>query len=235
LIQKYLSDKYNLGLSELNGEEMDNLIYPGSNQSLKNLTLDSFPSEVSRDSLVLWLDASELDLDNNQQVVEWLDLSGTNNHATGASLLSVACSDSKIITGGYHRNMLLSSNTNDWSQNYTIGSKRTTEYSLTDIVHSNSQFVALFNDGLSSFTDSSTRNDRQNGLVGYSKDGVNWTLKSLPSSSNYKMNDMFCSLDGQIIMVVGNHGRIYTSEDDGINWVSATSGTTSDLYACCIR
>ena len=116
LIQKYLSDKYNLGLSELNGEEMDNLIYPGSNQSLKNLTLDSFPSEVSRDSLVLWLDASELDLDNNQQVVEWLDLSGTNNHATGASLLSVACSDSKIITGGYHRNMLLSSNTNDWSQ-----------------------------------------------------------------------------------------------------------------------
>jgi len=235
LIQKYLSDKYNLGLSELNGEEMDNLIYPGSDQSLKNLTLDSFPSEVSRDSLVLWLDASELDLDNNQQVVEWLDLSGTNNHAAGASLLSVACSDSKIITGGYHRNMLLSSNTNDWSQNYTIGSKRTTEYSLTDIVHSNSQFVALFNDGLSSFTDSSTRNDRQNGLVGYSKDGVNWTLKSLPSSSNYKMNDMFCSLDGQIIMVVGNHGRIYTSEDDGINWVSATSGTTSDLYACCIR
>ncbi len=196
------------------------------------------------DNLVLWLDASNsdsLDLGDEKQVLLWKDLSTKSNHASGAALNAVACSFKHVITGGYHRNLLNSDDTGDWNQTYQLGSKRTTEYNLNDMVCTEKnpdddteiKFVALLNDGLSSFTDSYPSDDLQNGIIAYSKNGTSWTLNDL--STTYLQNDMFYSPSRNTIFVVGNNGSMFTSSDHGVSWDTVDSGTNLNLLAGCIR
>lgn len=237
LLRKYLSDKYNLGINSLDGTSTANLVDPESNKALSDVIFDSLPAEVSQDHLVLWLDASNsdsLDLENENQVLFWRDLSSKNNHASGAALNAVACSTDKIIAGGYHRNLLNSTNATTWSQTHQLDSKRTTEYSVDDLVFAEKYFVALINDGLSSFTSSSSSDNRQNALVAYSKDGVDWTLGKISLSNNH-INDMFYDAGSRTILVVGDNGDMFASTDNGVNWTGLDSDTIYNLLAVCIR
>lgn len=238
LLRKYLSDKYGLVLNSLDGTNIADLIDPVSKESLSNITFNSFPAGVSQDNLVLWLDASNpdsLEIGNNDQVLLWKDLSAEENHAQGAALYSLACSTDRTVAGGYHRNILSSVNTVGWNQTHQLDAKRATEYSLIDMIYSGSNFVALVNDGLSSFTSISNSDDRENGLIAYSTNGINWRLKDLSSTSNYIMNDMFLSPNSRTILVVGDHGSMFTSSDNGENWDKITLSSTTNLLAACMR
>lgn len=247
LLRKYLSDKYGLGFTSLDGKSMDDLIDPNSGDPLSIIIIDSFPTGVSQDDLVLWLDASNpdsLDLENDDQVLLWKDLSAQANHASGAALLSVACSSNRVVTGGFHRNLIDSANTSIWNQTHQLNTKRITEYSMDNMVCTESnpedtteiKFVALLNDGLSSFTSISTASNRQNGLIAYSSDGIDWTLNDLSSTNNFLLNDMFYCVSSRTILVVGNHGSMFTSSDNGVSWNTVDLGTYhTDLLAGCIR
>ena len=174
----------------------------------------------------------------------WKDLSAQANHASGAALLSVACSSNRVVTGGFHRNLLNSANTSDWNQTHQLDAKRITEYSMNNMVCTESnpgnateiKFVALLNDGLSSFASISTANNRQNGFIAYSTNGTNWTLNDLSTTNNYLLNDMFYCSGSRTILVVGNHGSMFTSSDNGVSWNTVNLGTYhTDLLAGCIR
>jgi len=252
LLRKYLSDKYDLQINKLDDTDLDQLYYPGTDITLQQ-PLNDFPANVSRDNLVLWLDASNpesLNLGDKKQVTLWKDLSGAYNtsgiynHAYGADLLTVACSTNLVVTGGFHRNLLNSVNTSNWNQTNKLNtSKRVTEYSLSNIVcteidsgdTTEVKFVALLNDGLSKCDSSSTLDNRENGLIARSNNGIDWTLLDLSVTSNHIMNDMFYSRDSGTILIVGNNGSMFTSSDKGETWDDIDTGTSRHLLAVCIR
>jgi len=252
LLRKKLSDKYDLQINKLDDTDLDQLYYPGTDITLQQ-PLNDFPANVSRDNLVLWLDASNpesLNLGDKKQVTLWKDLSGAYNtsgiynHAYGADLLTVACSTNLVVTGGFHRNLLNSVNTSNWNQTNKLNtSKRVTEYSLSNIVcteidsgdTTEVKFVALLNDGLSKCDSSSTLDNRENGLIARSNNGIDWTLLDLSVTSNHIMNDMFYSRDSGTILIVGNNGSMFTSSDKGETWDDIDTGTSRHLLAVCIR
>lgn len=250
LLRAYLSIKYGLNLDKLEGTEISNLFLPDGVTSLQYATEDQCRNAVTyNNKLVLWLDASDNDsldpaIANGEQVLQWKDvahkhntfLAGKQNNAAGAALNAIACSSSKVVTGGYHRNLLCSSNANSWSQTNQLGSKRTTEYEVSDMLFCNDQFVALVNDGLSSFS-AFNSSARQHGWIAYSKDGEDWTLLDMSSGNGYLANDMYYGMSAGTILVVGNHGSMFTSSDNGKTWNDLTSGsgTTNNLLAGCIR
>lgn len=216
LVKKYFSDKYDLGITF-----PDNLIVNG--EPLNTTIIDE---TFLPDGMVLWLDASNLELDNDKQVICWNDRSPSNNHAAGSPLLALACSQNKIIGGGYHRNLLNSDNTSEYLQNSSLNSDyKTAEFRIDDIVYTIDKFLALANDGLGT-------SSKNKSFIMAADDNLIWTTQL---ASNSILNDIdFCPGTG--ILTVGNNTTIYFS-DNGTDWSPAdvTGIPDTDLKACVIR
>lgn len=219
IVAKYLADKYSISIDTLEGEEMENIFVQATNDTLKNTRIEA--ADLPHGA-VLWLDASELSMNHNQQVLRWLDRSDKGNHSAGAALRSIACSDTLIIAAGDHRNLIYSEDSKIWNQRMSLtgDGKMTAEYRFDSILFTGEKYLALVNDGLG--------NDPKNGLIFSSEDGLTWSI----SHESHRLNDL--DYQGSTLMVVGNNRTIILSDEGGSNWQSLSdddfeSGINSDL------
>lgn len=219
IVAKYLADKYSINIDPLEGESLSNLIVQATGDTLEDTEIEAADLP---DGAVLWLDASELSMDNNQQVISWLDRSGKKNHSTGAALTSVACSDALILAAGTHRNLMYSDDASQWDQGASLtNSKMATEYRFDSMLYIGSKFLALANDGLTT-----NPPNKENGLMYSSTDGLTWSSVNWINGSNKPtLRDLDFLPSRRTIMAVGNRSTIRLSED-GTSWSSATLDPT---------
>jgi prepilin-type N-terminal cleavage/methylation domain-containing protein len=209
IVRKYFGDKYGVNVDPLEDVNLSNLIDPVSDEPLADITV-SESRLLDLNGVALWLNAADLQMNNNEQVPLWEDRSTSNNHASGASLLTVASSNERIIAAGYHCNVMYSEDGMLWnpSASVTSNDKMAAEYRFDSVLFTGEKYIALVNDGLDNYPP-----NKANGLIFSSTDGLTW---SYTSYSNM-LNDLDYLPAGNTLMAVGNNRTIILSED-GSNW-----------------
>lgn len=176
----------------------------------------------------LWLDGSDLTGTNGQQAYEWQDSSGNSNHAGTPALYAVAAGDKgELFAGGYHRSMMIYEDNGDLSEdsgNLSNQLGTADQYNIVDIVFAKNRYISLLNDNLDPDGDNSY-------IATMNRNGSNSHDRR---ASNYNLNDIARYQAGQALLVVGDHGTILLSTNNGASWTNIGTGS-SRLVAGCLR
>lgn len=238
IVHKYCSLKYGISLADSSinttyydidwwtgTERLQNLNYSQWEDKCWPYNETDYPDfEVGE----LWLDGSDLPNTNGQQGYIWQDSSGSSNHAGTPALYAVAAGDKgELFAGGYHRSMMVYEDNGDLSEDASNLSNQlgpAIQYNVADMIFAKNRYISLLNDNLDPDGDNSY-------IATMNRNGSNSHDRR---ASNYNLNDIARYQAGQALLVVGDHGTILLSTNNGASWTNIGTGS-SRLVAGCLR
>lgn len=190
-------------------------------------TGDTSPYNFS--SAVIWLDTyktNSFTTNSSSKMIEiWTPRTGGASYPFNApplkALNGVAASESIVIVGGDHQN-LLKYNT----ENSTIAQSNSfnaDKYNIGKMLLVDDRILALLNDY-----------NNNTGANYIARIDANNDTALLSSVYSNKLHD-FYSCEDSLILVTGNNGTILYSDDKGATWSSSKSGTNWNLLTGCVR